>query len=144
MPVFDLKWKHEVDYFFFMTSPHVAPSSKVAAFDLDWTIVKPTSGQFAKSRMDWEWMFDGVVKTRLQQLNKEGYKIIFFTNQAGIEKNRTQVEDVQWKIVDLCKELGFPIQACICGNFLSFLSSHLLTKAPKTTGESPARTCGIS
>lgn len=60
-------------------------------------------------------MFDEAVKTRLQELNKEGYKIIFFTNQAGIEKNRTQVEDVQWKIVDLCKELGFPIQACICG-----------------------------
>lgn len=41
------------------------------------------------------------------------YKLVIFTNQGGIEKGKQKPEDIKGKIMDMCKDLGFPIQAFV-------------------------------
>ena len=54
---------------------------KIAAFDYDHTLVKPKSkSTFAKDVDDWMWIRPNV-KTKLQELYKNQYSIVIFTNQ---------------------------------------------------------------
>lgn len=56
--------------------------SKIAAFDYDFTLVKPKSGgTFPKNEGDWEWLRSSVPIT-LQKLYNQGYAIVVFTNQT--------------------------------------------------------------
>lgn len=55
-------------------------SAKVAAFDLDWTLVRPIRGKFPKDANDWAWLPD-----RLPTLTgylTQGYTLVIFTNQG--------------------------------------------------------------
>ncbi len=60
----------------------IKPGSCIAAFDLDYTLIKPKSGnKFPKDYDDWV-ILDGV-KKKLNELYDSDYKIVVFTNQAG-------------------------------------------------------------
>jgi DNA 3'-phosphatase len=73
-------------------------STKIAAFDMDHTLVYPKSGaKFAKNRNDWAWWHPSVVP-KLQALHKDNYKVVIFTNQAGIEKKNTKAGDITGKV----------------------------------------------
>lgn len=41
------------------------------------------------------------------------FKIVIFTNQAGIEKNKQNPDHIKGKIIDLSEELQIPIQALV-------------------------------
>ncbi|KAJ4488291.1 polynucleotide kinase 3 phosphatase-domain-containing protein [Lentinula aciculospora] len=62
-------------------------SSKVAAFDLDGTLIKPSFGKGAVKKASkgspptWEWWRDKVPST-LKELSSEGYSIVIISNQA--------------------------------------------------------------
>ncbi|CAK7220173.1 DNA kinase/phosphatase Pnk1 [Sporothrix bragantina] len=57
---------------------------KVAAFDLDSTLITTASGKkHADSATDWTW-WDRTVPQRLRTLHDEGYAVIIFSNQAGL------------------------------------------------------------
>ncbi|KEY70530.1 hypothetical protein S7711_02690 [Stachybotrys chartarum IBT 7711] len=58
---------------------------KLAAFDLDSTLITTSSGKkHAKGAMDWKW-WDSRVPDRLRQLyNDEGYQLAILSNQAGL------------------------------------------------------------
>ncbi|KAB5527941.1 polynucleotide kinase 3 phosphatase-domain-containing protein [Coniochaeta sp. 2T2.1] len=58
---------------------------KVAAFDLDSTLITSASGKkHSDSATDWKW-WDRSVPGRLKELyNDEGYRVIILTNQAGL------------------------------------------------------------
>jgi len=58
---------------------------KIAAFDLDSTLIKTASGKkHAGDAADWQW-WDHCVPSRLRQLyNDEGYQVVVFTNQGGL------------------------------------------------------------
>ncbi|KAL6053486.1 DNA kinase/phosphatase Pnk1 [Balamuthia mandrillaris] len=89
----------------------IKPSAKIASFDMDDTLITPKSGRkFATGRADWKWLFPEV-PTKLKELYEEGFKLVIFSNQAGIETGKTRAQDVQGKIKDIVKELGIPIQA---------------------------------
>lgn len=110
---FGLKWEAEEDTMYYLTSPQIKHSKKVVAVDMDDTIVTPKSkAKFAAGRADWRWLFDEV-KPKLIELNKDGWNIVIFTNQAGVEKGKTRIDDITGKILDLSEELGFPLQACV-------------------------------
>jgi len=114
-PSFGLKWKDVDDYFYVMDSPEIKGSAKIASFDMDSTLVEPKSGaKFPTGRNDWKWWDDRVIP-KLKELYEDGFKIIIFTNQGGIEKNKTNKSDITGKITDLAEELGFPMQAFIAG-----------------------------
>ena len=51
------------------------------------------------------------VKTTLQKLHYEdAYKIVFFTNQGGIDTGKVKKEDFRRKVAAIVKELDIPIQ----------------------------------
>ncbi|THV08085.1 PNK3P-domain-containing protein [Dendrothele bispora CBS 962.96] len=58
-------------------------SSKVAAFDLDGTIIKSSfsSGKNTKAP-SWEWWKSDAVPSRLELLHSEGFSIVIISNQA--------------------------------------------------------------
>jgi bifunctional polynucleotide phosphatase/kinase len=49
----------------------------------------------------------------LTELHQQGYKLVIFTNQAGIAKGNARASDIQGKIQDLAAELGLPLQAFV-------------------------------
>ncbi|KAJ7242548.1 PNK3P-domain-containing protein [Mycena haematopus] len=76
-----------------LNAVHLNPSSstKVAAFDLDGTIIE--SG-FHKPAGEWKW-WNTCVPAKLTEAVKEGYAIVVVSNQAGL-KNRKKVDE--WKM----------------------------------------------
>ena len=58
---------------------------------------------------DWEW-WDECVPEKLRKLDKDGYRVVFFTNQAGMEKGIVKPETVKDKVEAMIKELGIPVQ----------------------------------
>ncbi|KAF2968679.1 hypothetical protein GQX73_g4934 [Xylaria multiplex] len=58
---------------------------KIAAFDLDSTLIVTSSGKkFGNDPADWKW-WDASVPTRLRKLYmEEGYRVVIISNQAGL------------------------------------------------------------
>jgi len=84
-------------------------SSKVAGFDIDGTIITTKSGRrFPIDANDWKIRFS-VISGRLQQLVRDDYKIIFFTNQLGIKKGKLLINDFHSKIESLVDLLNVPV-----------------------------------
>jgi len=84
-------------------------SCKVAGFDIDGTIITTKSGRrFPIDANDWKVRYS-VISSRLQQLVKDGYKIVFFTNQLGIKKGKLSINDFHSKIASLVDLLNVPV-----------------------------------
>ncbi|BFZ16485.1 hypothetical protein BsWGS_19524 [Bradybaena similaris] len=91
------------------TSDTLAGVNKVAGFDIDFTIIKTASGKtFATGPSDWEF-WDDKVPTKLKELNDDGYRVVFFTNQGGIEKKKVTVKGFQSKAEAIIRDLGIPV-----------------------------------
>jgi bifunctional polynucleotide phosphatase/kinase len=80
----------------------------IAGFDLDGTIIKP---KYNKKRFtdkdkktDWEF-FSGDVKSKLQSLHHNKYKIIFVTNQMG----KIDIEIWKHRIENVLQKINLPI-----------------------------------
>jgi len=88
-------------------------SSKIAAFDMDSTLIITKSGKrFAKDYKDWQW-WHRIVPSIMISLHKEGFKIIIITNQGGISKGKTRKSDITKKIESIQLKLGVPMSAYI-------------------------------
>ena len=76
---------------------HLEHAYKVAGFDMDYTIIKTKSGKkFPQNKDDWVLLFDNT-KAKLADLSKNGYTIVIFTNQGGVETGKTRVSDLEHK-----------------------------------------------
>ena len=83
-------------------------SEKIAAFDLDGTLIETASGRrFASDYTDWKLMSH--VKNKLEQLYKIGYKIVIFSNQGGIPRGKPPKEEFTKKMLSIAKTMGVPI-----------------------------------
>ncbi|XP_013075013.2 uncharacterized protein F21D5.5-like [Biomphalaria glabrata] len=92
-----------------LTSDTLDGKSKVVGFDVDFTVIKTASGRkFATGAKDWVF-WDTTVPEKLRSLNKDDYRIVFFTNQAGIEKKKLTPESFKDKMEDIIKQLGIPV-----------------------------------
>lgn len=79
---------------------------KIASFDLDNTLVYQKSGKvFATGPNDWTLLFKNTMK-KINKLVKKKYTIVLFTNQAGIEKKKVTVDNVQERIRLILTNLG--------------------------------------
>ena len=77
---------------------------------MDWTLIRTKLGQtFPKNKDDWLLLFDNITKEKLVQLSKDGYKIVIFTNQAGVAIGKTKVGDLNLKFGAIQKEVGAPM-----------------------------------
>nr|CAH7758203.1 unnamed protein product [Callosobruchus chinensis] len=95
------------------TPGEIQASSKVAAFDIDGTIIKTKSGaKFPKDFNDWVFFLSDIPQ-RLQKLSDDGYKIVFFTNQSGVGNNQVKVNEFKEKINNILKKISIPVQVLI-------------------------------
>tara|TARA_B100000963_G_C22582099_1_gene651319 strand:- start:41 stop:544 length:504 start_codon:yes stop_codon:yes gene_type:complete len=87
--------------------------TKIAGFDLDFTIIKPKNfRRFPKDKNDWIFLND-MVKSKLKDLHLKGYRIVIFTNQGGISKGKTKLEDIIYKLDDIINKLDIPVDYII-------------------------------
>jgi bifunctional polynucleotide phosphatase/kinase len=82
---------------------------KIAGFDMDSTLIKTKSGMtFARSYKDWiPW--DDKVKPKLEELVTKGYRVVVFTNQAGVEAGMTNVLELDKKFKMIQEHFGIPM-----------------------------------
>jgi bifunctional polynucleotide phosphatase/kinase len=64
------------------------PRRKIAAFDLDSTLITTSSGKkHANTATDWKW-WDNQVPGKLKELyHNDGYRVVILSNQAGLTLN---------------------------------------------------------
>ncbi|XP_061395113.1 uncharacterized protein F21D5.5 [Musca vetustissima] len=95
------------------TSKGVKASDKIASYDMDGTIIRTKSGNvFPKTCDDWMLNYPEVPK-KLKSLKESGFKICFFTNQGGIAKGKTDLNEFKQKIKQIIAKLQVPVQAFI-------------------------------
>uniref|UniRef100_A0A1B6MMI3 PNK FHA domain-containing protein n=1 Tax=Graphocephala atropunctata TaxID=36148 RepID=A0A1B6MMI3_9HEMI len=98
---------------YIFTSAGVRSSSKIAAYDLDGTLILTKSGRvFPKDNDDWKLAF-GSVKPKLSKFAGDGYKIVILTNQAGISRGKTNINEFKTKIENIVRDLNVPVQVFI-------------------------------
>ncbi|KAK3610289.1 hypothetical protein CHS0354_029752 [Potamilus streckersoni] len=86
---------------------------KIAGFDIDGTIITTKSGKvFPVDNDDWR-LWTGEIPKKLKKLNEDGYKVVFFTNQLGVAKGKTKIEDLQSKFTLIVERIGVPIQILV-------------------------------
>lgn len=85
----------------------------IAAFDLDYTLIKPKSGnKFPKNSDDWI-LLEGI-KKKLGELYKSEYKIVIFSNQAG---SSFDTKEFAKKIKAIASLLEVPLQVFGCTDY---------------------------
>ena len=75
--------------------------TKIAGFDFDSTISVTESGlKFSKNPSDWKYI-NQYVKPTLQRLVRfENYRLIIFTNQAGIANKKLPLHELKAKFIN--------------------------------------------
>ncbi|XP_053609861.1 uncharacterized protein F21D5.5 [Plodia interpunctella] len=95
---------------YIFTSKGLKSSTKIAAFDMDGTIIKPKSGKVHPvDTGDWQIAFPPVSQ-KLKEKHMEGFKIVILSNQAPIGNGRVRIQDFKKKIENIVKKLAVPIQ----------------------------------
>ncbi|KAH8381642.1 hypothetical protein KR093_010242 [Drosophila rubida] len=95
------------------SSAGLIASNKIAGYDMDGTIIKTKSGNvFPKNTEDWQIIYPEV-PDKLQRLHKDGFKICFFTNQAGIARGKVNLDDFKVKVKNIVKKLNVPVQVFV-------------------------------
>lgn len=70
------------------THTPLAKRRKIAAFDLDSTLITSASGKkFSNDASDWKW-WDASIPTKLRSMEKDGYQIVILSNQNGLTLSR--------------------------------------------------------
>eukprot|EP00386_Alphamonas_edax_P007208 GDKI01023932.1.p1 GENE.GDKI01023932.1~~GDKI01023932.1.p1 ORF type:complete len:409 (+),score=99.98 GDKI01023932.1:19-1245(+) len=89
-------------------------SEKIAAFDMDGTLIETKSGdKFPKDKNDWRLFHPTKVQEKLKEYSEKGYKIVILTNQKGISTGKSTAKEITGKIDDIQKAIGIPMQAFI-------------------------------
>ncbi|XP_078046496.1 polynucleotide kinase 3'-phosphatase isoform X2 [Augochlora pura] len=95
------------------TTHGVKGRSKIAAYDMDGTLIKTRSGLvFPKDYDDWQIIYSEVCG-KLKKLHSEDYKIVIFTNQSGLGSARLNAKSFKNKIKNIVQRIGVPMQVFI-------------------------------
>ena len=104
----DLRWDEFHDgRLHVLNAGNVRGSSKIAAYDMDGTIITTKSGRvFPVDSKDWRLLYENRTVKKLQTLYNEGYKIVIITNQAGLASGKLKLGDFQSKVEGIVKALN--------------------------------------
>uniref|UniRef100_A0AC35UIN9 Bifunctional polynucleotide phosphatase/kinase n=1 Tax=Rhabditophanes sp. KR3021 TaxID=114890 RepID=A0AC35UIN9_9BILA len=95
------------------TSNDVKSQAKVASFDMDSTLITTASGRvFPKDPTDWKLLYDCIPK-KLQDLAKDDFKLVIFTNQKGLEVGKVNPNEFKKKIESVVERMKVPMQVFI-------------------------------
>ena len=95
-----------------MTCKNCESKPKIAAFDMDGTLITTKSGRvFPLNPQDWKLLYEPQVKQTLQKLHHEdNYKIVIITNQAGIGTGKLSKNDFRSKVESIVNSIQVPLQ----------------------------------
>lgn len=93
------------------------PSSKILGFDMDSTLIATKSGRtFPTNDQDWRILYTEI-PSKLQSMQAEGYRILIFTNQKGIQQGHQDKKGMQNKIKAILTELNINALVMVsCGD----------------------------
>ena len=89
---------------------------RIAAFDMDWTVIQPSSGkQHPVDEHDWELLKKGPkqVVAKFHKLHTDGYAIVLMSNQGKLDSQQAE-EALQRKVAKVIDALGVPA-TYMCG-----------------------------
>ena len=94
----EVKWDINKNYMIGKTSNIDIKNKKVAAFDMDDTLIKTKSGKdFGIDDDDWE-IYDDSITNSLTGLVDDDYNLVIISNQMGISKGRVTIDTLKSKI----------------------------------------------
>ena len=68
-----------------MTSGGCSSSPKIAAFDMDWTLIGTQSGNvFPKDSKDWRFLYNTKTVDKIKSLHQDGFKVVVISNQSRL------------------------------------------------------------
>lgn len=83
-------------------------TSKIAAFDLDTTLIETASGKkFPTGPTDWKFMKN--VVNKLRSLDEEGFRIVIVSNQLGIPRGKPTEREFRGKVEAIASHLQVPL-----------------------------------
>jgi bifunctional polynucleotide phosphatase/kinase len=96
----------------------ISTRRKVAAFDLDDTLIAAAAGsKWAKSATSWKWL-DVSVPAKLRSLHNEGYLVVIVSNQGNIslkdnpktlQKDAASLVNFKAQVTAMLRQLDLPI-----------------------------------
>ena len=91
----------------------VTDANKIAAFDLDGTLITPKSNAtFSKDINDWK-LKDGKLKKKIETLVKQGYNFVIFSNQMGVSYRFITLKQIKTKFENIVRHIGQPCVALL-------------------------------
>lgn len=109
------QWQIFNTYIVYKNNKTDLTNCKIAAFDLDDTLIKTKSNkEFAVNETDWQ-LYDNILLVKLKKLIDEGYKLVIITNQLGISKGKVDINIWKKKIENFINftKLEFTILASV-------------------------------
>ena len=86
-------------------------STKLALFDMDGNLINTKSGKSNPiDGNDWV-LWNPCIPAKLQELKKQGFRIIIVSNQKGVSLGLTTIEALRKKVENLSKVFGVEMSA---------------------------------
>lgn len=103
------QWEDFKDHLVFTPNDDERSYTKVAAFDMDGTLIKPKSGKkFAENPSDWMILYKNIPKILLDYYN-QSYKLVIFSNQSPLGSDTSKRGEFKQKIEDILNEIKLPM-----------------------------------
>ncbi|KAI8091750.1 polynucleotide kinase 3 phosphatase-domain-containing protein [Thamnidium elegans] len=104
-----IKWVHSLESVLIAkTKGSEVCKNKVAAFDLDGTLITTKSGNtYAKNESDWKW-WHASVPQKMKSLHNEGFKIVLFSNQNGLNSDK-KINSFKYKMETILGQVEIPV-----------------------------------
>jgi len=106
--------QHQSIYYVSNNNNNNNNENKIAAFDLDYTLIKTKSGKLfsGNDSNDWQFAFPKVPNV-LRDLHQAGFHLVIFSNQKGLSSNTLQIEHFQTKLSAILATINLPIDVFI-------------------------------
>ena len=111
--IFPVGWSEPGHNLIYYRPGEIIHGEKVVIFDVDGTIIKTKSGKtFPIDKDDWL-LWHPKVKTKLNQLIDDGVRVIFLTNQNGIDTGKTNKTEFKLKIESILAKLEIDVEVFV-------------------------------